>query len=540
VEDANSACAVLTGALGSAVRLSFLARCLPPAAQPVDFGAADEATRTALARILCVAVPEASFLQASLPVAMGGMGLREVAAYREAMFADSWERNGEWVLATLAVVAGAVGKEPPKLDGMPARRPPASSTAEAGAEAGGTGPPPGGVPARQPPASLTHVAQLDERRRAAWYETLTEAGRVHADDLACPEAGVWLRSPPVDAFYLHIDAPEFRRSLAHRLLAPAVPEAAGREAEQCPRCHRSTLDVRGEHAIGCCGGRTKRHNGAMGPMKYALTKSATVFWTEQSLRQTAEKAMVRDGATIDRAVARYEQDAKDPNPEAARPCDLLLENWPCAGSASGLAGMDATVVKPTSQEAMRASRNSACAHMAIAHKRKMDEASGALGILGVATHPLVMSTNGRFHQGTHVFIDELARRSAHVLGVPQAESKRRLVQSISASIQRQNGEMLCAYGALLRTTAAQAAVARGPVRRVRRAAAGVPDGAAPVAVVALDPVARGGGRRAGRGARGGGRFGGAPRLGAAGGQPQAAEPVVEVQAEAQGGGVADC
>ena len=103
-----------------------------------------------------------------------------------------------------------------------------------------------------------------------------------------------------------------------------------------------------------------------------------------------------DEAVIALAHDQYSADAKDPKPTAARPSDYLLASWPIkVSSACGFVGLDVTCVKPTSQEAVRASRDTALPHLALAYKRKMDEASRALGTLGVVAKPLVLAASTR-------------------------------------------------------------------------------------------------------------------------------------------------
>ena len=55
----------------------------------VDFNKADVATRAALQLLLRTDITELAFAQAALPVAVGGLGLRPVGEYRDAMHSDA-------------------------------------------------------------------------------------------------------------------------------------------------------------------------------------------------------------------------------------------------------------------------------------------------------------------------------------------------------------------------------------------------------------------------------------------------------------------
>jgi hypothetical protein len=351
------------------------------------------------------------------------------------------------------------------------------------------------------------VAQLDARRQNEWMAT--QAGpeaRARAEDLVCSETAMWLVTPPIAAFQLHIEAGPFRRELAHRIGAEALPEAVGLTGP-CPLCNKSVLDPCGHHAMGCGGGITRRHNALNRAGGHLLRTAGVPHHMEQTIREAGELLRV-DGERVEEALAHYEEDSAraDQLPGAARPNDTLLLSWPTKpGSASGPVGVDYTCVKPDSDAALKEGAARGGTALDAAHERKVVQSKRALADIGVTLLPLVLSTNGRLHPDTAAFMAELARRAATTWATSAAEAMRRVRTQYSVALHRANGEWLANVGARLSHGGRAGAIAKvaaltAPRRRAAAAAAAAPRGPAPV-VRGVAGAGRGRGTR-GAGARG--------------------------------------
>ena len=261
----------------------------------------DSITRGALSKILGAAVSDDQWLQAKLPAAMGGLGLRAAEDHTPVAFAAS-------LLASKKLVHNLLGKAdddevPPSLPQPVLDKISLKMGEQASTE------------------SLTGVSQkaaslkVDLLNQSILLNHITEEGQVRETarlrSLGLPGAGAWLSVVPLPALGLHLRATEFVPCLKYRLGVP-IFAADG----TCPSCSAPS-DSMGDHALGCAkhGDRIARHD-QLRDVLYEAASSA-------SLAPVREERHLLPGT-------------------AARPGDLLIRRWADGKDAA----IDVTVTGP--------------------------------------------------------------------------------------------------------------------------------------------------------------------------------------------------
>ena len=213
-------------------KFSFCLRTCKPSDVATSYEAFDGLLRDSLNALLGTQVDDLHWMQASLPVSMGGLGLRNALPHAAGAY-----------LVSLAHSSPYLGQSfrPPDEDIMQllnTRVAPTSAFTFDDLKA-------------KPQIQVTHAIDLRIQELTSALAASTR-DKARLGCLSLSRAGDWLNALPSFAFNLHIPGPEFRVAVRYRLGIPVYHEDG-----QCPAC-----DTFGDHAIACGyqGERNSRHN----------------------------------------------------------------------------------------------------------------------------------------------------------------------------------------------------------------------------------------------------------------------------------------
>ena len=377
-------------------KVMFLLRALDTSEHTDLLETFDSITRGALSRILGTAVSDQQWLQAKLPVAMGGLGLRAAEDHAPVAFASS-------LLASQRLVAALLGKAddelPPSLPQPVLDRITLKQGDHASTE------------------SLTGVSQkasslkVDLFNQSILLNNLNEEGQVREiarlRSLGLPRAGDFLSVVPMPALGLHLRAPEFVPCLKYRLGVPVYAVDS-----TCPSCSAPS-DKMGDHALGCAkhGERIARHD----QLRDVLFEAAS----SASLAPVREERHLLPGT-------------------AARPGDLFIRRW----SDGRDAAIDVTVTGPLAKSNVEAAAAEAGSALEKAFKRKVQGAAQACQQQGVAFLPVAIETLGGFHKAAVEQVKQIGTALARHQGSDEQVATRQLFQRMSLTLMRGNAAML--------------------------------------------------------------------------------------------------
>ena len=359
--------------------------------QLIDF---DCLIRGALSHLLGSPLTDVQWAQASLPVAMGGLGLRSAADHASAPHAVS-------LLAAQPLLDGLLGEdsEEPQL--------PQPLLDKITAKTGET-------------ASVDSLQGISQREVSLKVDLLNQSLLLHhfneegeereiarMASLGLPHAGSWLSVVPSPALGLHLRAPEFIPVLKYRLGLPILSENG-----LCAICSQPS-DRMGDHALGCrtSSDRIARHN----MLRDVIFEAAA----SADLGPTREERQLLPGTS-------------------ARPGDVMIRRW-----ASGKdAVIDVTVTGPLAASNVSAAAAEAGAALTKACQRKLRETADACRQEGLVFLPFAMETLGGLHSGAVSQVRQIAATLARSKGLPEGEVTGQLFGRLSLTLMRGNAQML--------------------------------------------------------------------------------------------------
>ena len=224
LDDPQCALGILRHCIGSP-KMVYSLRCQTPT-RPVikSLKEFDAQQREKLENILGTVLPEESWTQATLPITLSGLGVRQCQDQYKASYVGS-------VLSSEDLVSKITGESPKNCQVFQ--------------------------------DLYSSIAQLDISnlsQKTIQHSLDNEKFHVLKENLACEResarllslsvryAGAWLSAPPIPALGLHMAPNEFRISAKYRLGVPVY------DAERkCPFCKAGVLDIYGDHAIACHG-----------------------------------------------------------------------------------------------------------------------------------------------------------------------------------------------------------------------------------------------------------------------------------------------
>ena len=354
----------------------------------------DSIIRGALSKVLGSPLTDVQWSQASLPVAMGGLGLRSAVDHAPVAHATS-------LLAAQPLLDGLLGEDEQELS-LPQTLLDAIS-AKVGEETTVT--------------TLTGVSQkhaslkVDLRNQSLLHQHISEEGEVREiarlASLGLPHAGSWLSVVPSPALGLHLRPAEFIPVLKYRLGVPVYSSAG-----LCPACSRPS-DRMGDHSLGCrtTSDRIARHN-MLRDVLYETAASA-------DLGPTREEKHLLPGTV-------------------ARPGDITIRRW-----VNGKDGaIDVTVTGPLCPSNVVRAAASAGASLSKAYERKIKETAEACRLQGLVFLPFAMETLGGLHSGAAAQVKQLAAVLARSKGLVEGEVTAQLFGKLSLTLMRGNALMI--------------------------------------------------------------------------------------------------
>ena len=354
----------------------------------------DSLVREALSIILGAALTDLQWKQASLPVSMGGLGLRGAKQHGPGFYCSSVlssfrlsrtlqgieEEGTSLTQEVLSAVSASVGEEVTveALSGLSQK-------------------------------ALSLMA--DEHSLSQLKASTKDLGSVREvarlESLGLPRAGAWLNSPPIPALGLHLRATEFTMAVKLRL-GCRVYDREG----PCPACLRPS-DVFGDHSL-CCGSwgeRITRHNHLRDHI--------------HNMAASAVLSPVKEGQHLLPGDNR-------------KPADVLIPNWARGQDAA----LDITIVHPLQRETVAGAAATPGYALTYAHDRKMRGASEACRAAEITFIPIVFESLGGVHQKTEAEVRKLASAMASRSGREEEEASRHSFNRLSILLMKSNAAIL--------------------------------------------------------------------------------------------------
>ena len=377
-------------------KISFLLRVANTTSFPAHLQDFDRMIRESLARILGAPITNNQWLQARLPISLGGLGLRGAEDHAAGAHTSS-------LLSSCTLSRNLQGLQD---DGSPVSLPQQlldTLGQKMGEEA--TVETVWGLSQKMMSFKVDsqNLVKLKERVEGEGQER--ELARLNS--LTLPYAGSWLLTPPIAVLGLHLRPTEFTLATRYRL-GINVYDSDG----PCPACQQFS-DAKGDHAL-CCGHYGER-----------ITRHNTIRDHLFSVAQGAALGPVREGRFLLPGVDR-------------RPADVLIPSW-----ADGLdCALDVTVVNPLQVATVAQAAETAGHALTFAFERKMRGAFDECMQQGIKFIPIVAETLGGWDKVAVEEIKKLATAKARHAGGEEEEQIRRAFTKLSVLLMRGNAAIL--------------------------------------------------------------------------------------------------
>ena len=374
-------------------KFSFALRtCAPQLIEPA-LTAFDGTMRDALSDIAGGPIPEWSWLKASLPVSMGGLGLRRALFYAPTAYIGSWQK-------CKPLISDILRHSPAPPSVFP------GCVAALAASAGR----PEWLSLQDIDVPLTQRA-LSKSVDLALFDTLLDSApdsRSRALTLSCsiPHAGDWLNVIPSRALGLHFLDREFRVCLQYWLDLPIFSETS-----KCSICHVAA-DLFGDHHVGCGG------NG------------------DRIFRHDSIRDAIFSAAQSAALAPRKEFPSLIPGCQS-RPADVFLPHWD-----RGLpAALDISVISTLQQRTVQGAAETQGYALSVCEERKMAAHATSCRAVGVSFIPLAVESLGGWSELAAKSISRIGRLLGQRLGISPSITTRQLFQRCSVSLWRGNAAL---------------------------------------------------------------------------------------------------
>ena len=414
--DAHAAYKILSTCMSSCKMMYAMRTTRPEWAGPVlqDF---DAVIRETLESTLGSAIDEASWQQAQLSAASGGLGLRSSTVHAPAAFLASSTCSFElcqkidpdftWDDVGLGAVAGQYNARVPAAKWVTVDQAPAEGV--------------GGL--KQ--SDLSEA--LEEAEFAAQKAQGSTEDKARLEAAAAPHAGAWLSAPATRAAGLRLTTAEFAAAALLRIGGHIL----SRE-RWCPRCDQQ-LTQRAHHAVRCKAGGdiTVRHN-SLRDACYFRCGAAGI----EAERETA--------GLLHQAVRR-------------RPGDVVIHACPGMGAVA----LDFAVTCPlqASLLAESAQHSLAAARSYEAHKLEDRRTAQLCAEAGLTLVPMVAETLGGWGPAAQGFFRNLARATAERQGIDASLATSQLYESLGIKLQRANARAILSRTSALLSSCDNTAIA---------------------------------------------------------------------------------
>ena len=377
-------------------KISFLLRAVNTSTSRHLLQEFDRLVRGALIRILGAPVNELQWLQAKLPLSMGGMGLRGAEDHAAGSHVSS-------LLSSFTLSRKLQGGED---DGTPIALPQPlldNLSLHTGEEA-----------TVEQVWGLTQKMlsfKIDQHNLDMLKEQLEAQGDAREvarlASLGLPYAGAWLTTPPIAALGLHLQPSEFTLVSRYRL-GIKVYEQDG----PCPACLQFS-DSLGDHAL-CCGHYGER-----------ITRHNRIRDHIFSVAVAAALGPVREGRFLIPGTDR-------------RPADVFIPRW----SGGRDAALDVTVINPLQEATVQGAAVTAGHALSVRFNTKMASAGAACHAEGITFIPLVFESLGGWEERAIKELKKLTTALARHSGEDEGDTWKRLITRVSILLMKGNTALL--------------------------------------------------------------------------------------------------
>ena len=360
----------------------------------------DFTTREAISRILGGAISDSSWQQATLPISMGGLGLRAAEDHAAAAFSISSLSSRPLLRSLLGQdeEAGLTALPAPILHQL---------TTKTGAEE---------MVSSEELQNLSQKmlsAKIDLNNQRLLRESLLAAGsvrevaRFNSVSLKDAHAGDWLSVVPSPGLNLLLRSSEFVAALRYRLGHPVFGSDG-----PCPACGQPS-DRLGDHALNCAwqGERIARHNSLRDTLHNTAVKAA--------LGPTKEGQYLLPG-------------------EGGKPADIFIPRH----SGGKDAALDVTVINPLQTATVAQAAQTPGHALQVAHRRKMDKSWQPCHNQGIVFLPLAVESLGAWHKAAITEVKKLGSSLARHTGEEETTTINHLFQQLSLALVKGNSALL--------------------------------------------------------------------------------------------------
>ena len=374
-------------------KISFALRTCPPNYIKEAIAKFDLAMFKALSDLVGGSLSDWSWKKASLPISLGGLGVRQASLYASAAYIGSLDQSKQ-------LVSNILGHHPPTPVSL---SPTLEDLALASGREDWTSLEEVDVPLRQ--RALSRVVD-----QACFDFALSNAPNDRARALALsstiPHAGDWLRVVPSTALGLHLHDWEFRLCLQYWLGVRMMEEGS-----KCPVC-QATTDGFGDHQVSCGGNgdRIHRHDSLRDAL-FSVAQSAAL-------------------------APRREVPALMPGTKS-RPADLYLPCWKRGRPAA----LDVTVISPLQKLTIKGAATTQGHALGVGEERKRASHSSTCYSAGISFVPLVVETLGGWSLEAVETIQAIGHLQSQRLGLQSSQTITHLFQQLAIRLWKGNACM---------------------------------------------------------------------------------------------------
>ena len=353
----------------------------------------DRLVQDALGSILGTALSDLQWKQASLPVSMGGLGLRGAQEHGPGLYCSS-------IISSLTLSRTLQGIQE---EGFPLSQEVLQAVSVSVGDV--TAESLAGLSQKDVSLMVDQYSLSNLKASTEQLGVVREVARLAS--LGLPRAGAWLNSPPIPALGLHLRATEFSMAVKLRL-GCKIYQREG----PCPACLRPS-DVFGDHAL-CCGSwgeRITRHNHLRDHI--------------HSMAATAVLSPVKEGQHLLPGAHR-------------RPAYVLIPNWAQGRDAA----LDITVIHPLQRETVTAASTTPGHALTHAYNRKIRGAYEECKTVGIEFIPIVFESLGGVHTVAEREVRKLASAMASRAGQEEEEASRHSFNRLSILLMKSNSAIL--------------------------------------------------------------------------------------------------
>ena len=260
----------------SACKINHLLRTVPPGTADSQLARFDHGLRHTLGVITQSSISDTCWLQATLPIRLGGLGFRETLTSSSAAFLGSCHSSRQIIVRLLHQGTASPPPSTLRISGEEV----ASScfNNHLGYENNSDNP----NPSSNSQKSLQ--AQIDNKSLSLLRDICSIRGQARLNTISSIHAGAWIKAIPNEKLGLAMQKQDFITSVRIWLGIPIFPSHPN--AQRCVCGH--VLDTFGDHALSCGSGptRTKRHDSLRDILWHALlTDNSDVKKEQRTGRQ---------------------------------------------------------------------------------------------------------------------------------------------------------------------------------------------------------------------------------------------------------------